>query len=98
MTNILHHWTDIIHHVFDRECSRKPRLTGGVKGHNIIKQFLTGELRPVGGELHSFMARIAVFRGRQPPGPCGQSGWGREITFRSKRLVPWTAGIGGGAL
>lgn len=36
----------------DRECSRKPRLAGGAKGHNIIKQFLTGELGPVGGELH----------------------------------------------
>ncbi len=38
----------------DRECSRKPRLTGGVKGHTIIKRFLTGKPRPVGGELHCF--------------------------------------------
>ena len=36
----------------DRECTRKPRLAGGVKGHTIMKRFLTGKLRPVGGELH----------------------------------------------
>jgi len=36
----------------DRERTRKPRLVGGVKGRNIIKLFLTGKPRPVGGELH----------------------------------------------
>jgi hypothetical protein len=37
----------------DRERTRKPRLVGGVKGRYIIKLFLTGKPRPVGGELHS---------------------------------------------
>jgi hypothetical protein len=38
----------------DRGRTRKPRLVGGVKGPNIIKLFLTGKPRPVGGELHYF--------------------------------------------
>jgi hypothetical protein len=37
------------HPPFDRERTRKPRLAGGVKGRNIIKLFLTGKPRPVGG-------------------------------------------------
>jgi len=37
-----------------RECFRKPRLAGGLTGHNTIKQFLTGKPRPMGGELHYF--------------------------------------------
>jgi hypothetical protein len=38
--------------VSDRGRNRKPRLVGGVKGRTIIKLYLTGEPRPVGGELH----------------------------------------------
>jgi hypothetical protein len=38
--------------LFDRGRTRKPRLVGGVKGRNVIKLFLTGKPRPVGGELH----------------------------------------------
>jgi len=36
----------------DRGRTRKPRLVGGVKGRNVMKLFLAGKSRPVGGELH----------------------------------------------
>jgi SAM-dependent methyltransferase len=35
----------------DRQVPRKPRLVGGVKGHNQNENFLSGKPRPVGGEL-----------------------------------------------
>jgi hypothetical protein len=37
---------------FDRNVPRKPRLVGGVKGHNIKRDYLAGKPRPMGGELH----------------------------------------------
>jgi hypothetical protein len=46
---------------FDRNVPRKPRLVGGVKGHNINETSfahilfatgVSGKPRPVGGELH----------------------------------------------
>ncbi len=40
----------------DRNVPRKPRLVGGVKGHNIKRDYLTGKPRPVAGELHSGMS------------------------------------------
>jgi len=43
-----------------RECSRTLRLAGGVKGHTIMKQFLTGKPRPVGGELHFLRSRHSL--------------------------------------
>jgi hypothetical protein len=36
----------------DRQVPRKPRLVGGVKGHNQNENFLPGKPRPGGGELH----------------------------------------------
>jgi hypothetical protein len=33
-------------------CPRKPRLAGGVKGHNMKRNYLSGKPRPVAGELH----------------------------------------------
>ena len=36
----------------NRNVHRKPRLVGGVKGHNMKRNYLTGKPRPVGGELH----------------------------------------------
>ena len=38
---------------FGRNVPRKPRLVGGVKGHNMKRNYLTGKPRPVAGELHS---------------------------------------------
>ena len=32
--------------------SRESRPVGGVKGHNMKRNYLTGKLRPVAGELH----------------------------------------------
>ena len=39
----------------DRGRNRKPRLVGGVKGRTIIKLFLAGKPRPVGGELPNYI-------------------------------------------
>ena len=38
--------------VFDRQVPRKPRLVGGVKGHNINEISFPGSPALVGGELH----------------------------------------------
>jgi hypothetical protein len=35
----------------DRNVPRKPRLEGGVKGHNMKRDYLTGKPWPVAGEL-----------------------------------------------
>ena len=37
----------------DRNVPRKPRLVGGVKGHNIKGHYLAGKPRPVGVELQN---------------------------------------------
>ena len=36
---------------FDRNVPRKPRLVGGVEGHNVKRSYLTGKPRPVAGQL-----------------------------------------------
>ncbi|MDH7499187.1 MAG: UxaA family hydrolase, partial [candidate division NC10 bacterium] len=47
----------------DRSVPRKPRLVGGIKGHNPDKtHFLAGKPRLVGGELH------LTFLGYRRPG------------------------------
>ena len=37
----------------DRNVPRRPRLAGGVKGHNVKQNHFTGKPRPVAGELPS---------------------------------------------
>jgi hypothetical protein len=37
--------------VFGRNVPRKPRLAGGVKGHNMKRNYLTGKPWPVAQEL-----------------------------------------------
>jgi hypothetical protein len=36
----------------DRNVPRKPHLVGGVKGHNMKRNYLSGKPRHVAGELH----------------------------------------------
>jgi len=49
--------------IIDRQVPRKPRLVGGVKGHNLKWSFLSGKPRPVVGELHQesiFLASLEI--------------------------------------
>jgi NADPH-dependent glutamate synthase beta subunit-like oxidoreductase len=65
--------------VFGRQVPRKPRLVGGVKGHNSNEDFLSGKSRPVGGELHIHDPFAAV--------SCGNSLHFKTGTQRSERPV-----------
>jgi len=38
--------------LFGRKVPRKPRLVGGVKGHNTKSYYIAGKRRPAAGELH----------------------------------------------
>jgi hypothetical protein len=41
----------------DRDVPRKPRLLGGIKGHNMKRNYLTGKPRPVAVELQNLLSR-----------------------------------------
>jgi hypothetical protein len=47
----------------DRNVPRRPRLVGGVEGHNIKRDHLAGKPRPVGGELHFLQTPDVVLGG-----------------------------------
>ena len=46
---------------FGRNVPCKPRLVGGVKGHNMKRDYLTGKPRPVAGELHILRLTKGLF-------------------------------------
>lgn len=46
--------------IFDRQVLRKPRLVGGVKGHNIKKDYISGKPNPVSEELHFDKGKVRL--------------------------------------
>ncbi len=46
--------------LIDRQVPRKPRLFGGVKGHNKNETSFPGSLRPLAGELRYFALIISL--------------------------------------